>query len=342
MRKKLAFLMFAALVLAVVLSGYGLEKAAAEEPFFGYVMHNFETEFTVIIKNGAEAACEELGVNCEVTGPAKFDPPQAISMFEGLLSKNPAGMALVPNPQDPWKPILNQYAEEANIIMVANGDAPGTPRQAYFGADEVGFGRALAQAVVDAGVTEGKVMVGSCYPPALPLQQRDEGVREVFADYPDIEAITFDSTAEQTTNYAAWENVITAHPDIKAGIGLCTFEGPTFADLMPKSDVDFVTVTADLIPETLDAIEKGNVDAAIGQHPFLQGYLPIYYMAKYVMDGQEMPNGHVPLPAEIVTADNLDEVLERQTDPAKAVEWYQAFLDENLADMEANVVPFEE
>ena len=55
-----------------------------------------------------------------------------------------------------------------------------------------------------------------------------------------------------------------------------------------------------------------------------------------------MPNGQVLLPAEIVTADNLDEVLERQTDPAKAVEWYKAFLEENLADMEANVVPFEE
>jgi ABC-type sugar transport system substrate-binding protein len=313
----------------------------AEKPFFGFVMHNFETEFTVNIKNGAEAACAELGVDCEVTGPAKFDPPVAIGMFEGLLSKNPSGMALVPNPQDPWKPILNQYAEEAKIIMVANGDSPGTPRQAYFGADEVAFGKALAQAVIDAGTTSGKVIIGSCYPPALPLQLRDEGAREVFAAYPDIEVLeTFDSTAEQTTNYAFWENIVTAHPDIAAGIGLCTFEGPTFADLMPKLDFDFVAVTADLIPETLDAIRKGDVDAAIGQHPFLQGYLPIYYMAKYALDGEPMPEGQVLLPAEIVTADNLDEVVERQTDPQKAIEWYAAFLAENLDAIEANVVPF--
>ena len=167
-------------------------------------------------------------------------------------------------------------------------------------------------------------------------------MNEIFAEYPDVEVIVFDSTAEQTTNYAAWENVVTAHPDIKAGIGLCTFEGPTFADLMPKSDVDFVTVTADLIPETLDAIEKGYVDAAIGQHPFLQGYLPMYYMAKYVLYGEEMPHGQVLLPAEIVTAENLETVVERQTDPAKAIEWYTAFLEENLADIEAHVVPFED
>jgi hypothetical protein len=55
-----------------------------------------------------------------------------------------------------------------------------------------------------------------------------------------------------------------------------------------------------------------------------------------------MPEGQVLLPAEIVTADNLEEVLERQTDPDKAVEWYAAFLAENLDAVEANVVPFED
>ena len=321
------------------------EVAPKEKAFFGYVMHNFETEFTVEIKTGAEAACSEYpdDVTCEVTGPTKFDPPAAIAMFEGLLSKNPSGMALVPNPQDPWTPILNQYAEDAKIIMVANGDAPGTPRQAYFGADEIAFGRAEAQAVIDAGLSEGLVIIGSCYPPALPLQLRDEGAREVFADYPDIVVETFDSTAEQTTNYAFWENIVTAHPDIKAGIGLCTFEGPTFADLMPKLNadgIDFITVTADLIPETLDAIENGYVDAAIGQHPFLQGYLPMYYMIEYVVNGEDLPDGQVLLPAEIVTIDNLETVTERASDTEKAAEWYKAFLAENLDSITAGVVPF--
>lgn len=318
-------------------------ETPAEKPFFGFVMHNFETAFTVEIKTGAEAACADMDVDCDVTGPTKFDPPIAIGMFESLLSKNPSGMALVPNPQDPWTPILNQYAEEANIIMVANGDAPGTPRQAYFGANEIEFGKALAQAVIDAGLTEGKVIIGSCFPPALPLQLRDEGAREVFADYPNINVIeTMDSTAEQTTNYAFWENIVTAHPDIAAGIGLCTFEGPTFADLMPQLDFDFIAVTADLIPETLDAIEKGYVDAAIGQHPFLQGYLPMYTMADYVLNGTPLPEGQVLLPVEIVTKDNLETVLERQTDVQVAREWYKAFLDENLATILANTVPFED
>jgi len=323
------------------------EEETAEKAFFGFVMHNFETEFTVEIKVGAESACSEYPdqVECEVTGPTKFDPPTAISMFEGLLAKNPSGMALVPNPQDPWTPILNQYAEEAKIIMVANGDAPGTPRQAYFGADELAFGRAEAQAVIDAGVTEGLVIVGSCFPPALPLQLRDQGVREVFADYPDITVETFDSTAEQTTNYAFWENIVTANPDIAAGIGLCTFEGPTFADLMPglnEEGTDFVTVTADLIPETLDAIENGYVDAAIGQHPYLQGYLPMYFMIEHTLNGEPLPAGQVLLPAEIVTVDNLDSVKTRAADPEVAKQWYAAFLAENLESIKENVVPFED
>jgi ABC-type sugar transport system substrate-binding protein len=321
------------------------EASPKEKAFFGFVMHNFESEFSVEIKTGAEAACAEYpdSVTCEVTGPTKMDAPTAISMFESLLAKNPSGMALVPNPQDPWIPILNQYAEQAKIIMVANGDAPGTPRQAYFGADELAFGRAEAQAVIDAGITKGLVIIGSCYPPALPLQLRDQGARKVFAEYPDIVVETYDSTAEQTTNYAFWENTVTANPDIVAGIGLCTFEGPTFADLMPKLNeqgIDFVTVTADLIPETLDAVQNGFVDAAIGQHPFLQGYLPMYFMIEHVVNGAELPAGQVLLPAEIVTKENLSTVQERASDPAVALEWYKTFLAENLDSIKANVVPF--
>jgi ABC-type sugar transport system substrate-binding protein len=354
MSKRVLFLMSILLIGSILLAGCQPAVAPAEEaapaeekekPFFGFVMHNFESEFSVEIKVGAEVACEEYAddVTCEVTGPTKMDAPAAISMFEGLLAKNPSGMTVVPNPQDPWKPILNQYAEEAKIIMVTNGDAPGTPRQAYFACDEVAFGRALAQVVIDAGVTSGLVIVGSCYPPALPLQLRDQGVREVFADYPDLIVETYDSTAEQTTNYAFWENTVTANPDIKAGIGLCTFEGPTYADLMPKLNaegIEFVTVTADLIPETLDAIENGYIDAAIGQHPFLQGYLPMYFMIRHVLYGEELPSGQVMLPAEIVNIDNLDTVKERAADAEKAQEWYADFLSENLESIKANVVPF--
>lgn len=317
------------------------DATLSKKPFFGFVMHNYESEFTVEIKTGAEIGCQDMDVECEITGPAKFDPPTAIQMFEALLSKKPSGMALVPNPQDPWKPILNQYAEEAKIIAVLNGDAPGTPRQFYVGADEVAFGRALAQATIDAGLTSGKVIIGSCFPPALPLQQRDQGLREVFANYPEIEVLdTFDSTAEQSTNYAFWENIVTANPDIAAGIGLCTFEGPTFADLMPKIDLDFITVTADLIPETLDGIKAGSIDAAIGQHPFLQGYLPIYFMARFVNEGIAMPSGHVPLPAEIVSSGNLNSVIERANDPVIAREWYSEFLKNNIEEIEKNVIPF--
>jgi len=300
---------------------------AAKKPFFGYVMHNFASTFTVIIKNGAEDAGKDFGVDVEVTGPIQFDPPQAISMFEGLLAKNPDGMCVVPNPQEPWLPIIDKYADEAKIIMVANGDAPGTKRQAYYGVDEVEFGRAEARAVIDAGVTKGKVIVGSCYPPALPLQQRWQGVQEVFADYPDIELLgPFDVTAEQTTNYNAWENLVTANPDVAAVIGLCTFTGPTFARLYPRLGMDFVVVTADLVEETLKGIKEGSITAAIGQHPYLQGYLPIRDMALYYLEGQPLPEGHVALPLETVTKENVDTIVARQSDPKIQYEWYHEFI----------------
>jgi ABC-type sugar transport system substrate-binding protein len=338
-----------ALVLAILVSLVAAGTTAAqddgakqpEDVLLGFVMHNFGSSFTVTIKEGAEDAGKDFGITVEVTGPTAFDPPTAISMFENLLAKQPEGIVVVPNPQAPWTPVLNQYAEEAKIIMVANGDAPGTPRQAYYGVDEVEFGRSEARAVLDAGVTEGKVVVGTCNPSVLPLQQRFQGIQEIFADYPGIDLVgPIDSTAEQTTNFAAWENIVTANPDIKAGIGLCTFEGPSFAQLMPTLDFDFVTVTADLIPETLQAIQDGSVTAAVGQHPYLQGYLPIHDMAQYVLYGVPLPSGAVQLPAEVVTADNVEAVLQRENDDAYQRQWYATFLLTHLEAIHNNVVPF--
>ena len=191
-------------------------------------------------------------------------------------------------------------------------------------------------------MTEGLVIIGSCFPPALPLQDRDRGVREVFKGYPDIVAETFDSTPVQDTNYAFWENIVVANPDIVAGIGLCTFEGPTFAKLMPilnPDGIDFVTITADLIPETLDAMKAGYVDGAVGQHPYLQGYLPMYYLAKYALEGEPMPGGWVFLPAEAVSSENLEAILKRNSDKDAAVAWYADWLAANMDSL--NIVPFD-
>jgi len=342
MRFLLAFVLALSFVLAVPVSAQDGTQISPEDVLLGFVMHNFGSQFSVTIKQGAEEAGADFGIAVEVTGPASMDPPTAISMFENLLAKQPDGMVLVPNPQDPWIPVLNQYAEDAKIIMVTNGDAPDTPRQAYYGVDEVEFGRAEARAVINAGVTEGKVVVGTCNPSVLPLQQRFEGIQEVFADYPGIELVgPIDSTAEQTTNYAAWENIVTANPDIAAGIGLCTFEGPTFAQLMPTLDFDFVTVTADLIPETLQAIQDASVTAAIGQHPYLQGYLPVHDIAQHVLYGVPLPSGSVVLPAEIVTADNVDAVLQRENDAEFQKQWYETFLLTRLEAIHYTVIPFE-
>ena len=109
---------------------------------------------------------------------------------------------------------------------------------------------------------------------------------------------------------------------------------------MPTLDFDFVTVTADLIPETLEAIKAGSVTAAIGQHPYLQGYMPIHDMAQHVLNEKPLPSGYVYLPVEIVNAENIETVVARQSDVKVQYEWYKKYISENIDTLEGNVVPF--
>ena len=62
----------------------------------------------------------------------------------------------------------------------------------------------------------------------------------------------------------------------------------------------------------------------VGQQEYLQGYLPVRALAEHLINGTPLVEGWLETPTEVVTAENVDEYVSRQTDDQVQYDYYQA------------------
>ena len=63
-------------------------------------------------------------------------------------------------------------------------------------------------------------------------------------------------------------------------------------------------ITFDAVDETLDYVDKGVIDASIGQNPDAQGHDPVIRLYNYLVAQQVPPYGKLLTKAEMITKEN--------------------------------------
>jgi len=317
-------------------------KAAGPRLKIGYVLH-VQNDFAQVIKRGAEDAGKALDVDVEVVGPQAAVASDAIAMFEDMVQKKKDGLVVIPMPGDVWvKPIKD--ATDAGIpVTSANITSPNSTAAAWFGQNEYESGVTLAKEMrklLEAdGKKSGTILVGICATGVEVLDERYKGFKKGLEGSGFTATDAKDVGVEKTANYAAWENQATKYPDIVAAVGLCSMDIPNLAKLKASSKAKWLIGGYDLNQETLDAIKAGTTQITLGQHPYLQGYLPVLALVQYLRDKKPLPKGWVNVGTEIVTKANVDSVYPRETDHAAETKWYADHIAKNFGDLGALAKP---
>ena len=313
------------------------------EPKLGYVLHGLN-EFTQLMKQGAEDAARAERVSVDVVGPAGFSATgDAIAMFEAMTQKGVDGLVVVPMPGEVWVTPIRQATEAGIPVLTANVTSPGSAATAWFGQDEYESGVILAtelrKFLSARNKLEGKIIVGMCAPGVGVLVERYQGFKKgmIGTSYQITEP--FDVNTENTANYGAWENLAAANPNAVAIVGLCSMDLPNLAKLKVRTKGQWLIAGYDLGRETLDAIKAGVVEVALGQHPYLQGYLPVLALSRHLRQRQPLPRGWVDVGTELVTRENVDALYARETDGKKQTEWYAEYVARQFADLNAVAKP---
>jgi ABC-type sugar transport system substrate-binding protein len=308
----------------------------------GYVLHGLN-DFTQVIKRGAEDAGKALGVEVEVVGPASFEATEAIGMFESMVQKKKDGLVVVPMPGEVWVKPIKEAVDAGIPVTTANVTSEGSAAESWFGQDEYQSGVILAtelrKLLETDGKKSGKILAGICKPGVAVLEDRYKGVKKGLEGSGFTLTDAKDVGTENTANYAAWENQATANGDMIAAVGLCSLDIPNLAKVKSRAGGKWLIGGYDLNADTLDAVKAGTAQVTLGQHPYLQGYLPVLALVQHLRDKKPLPKGWVNVGTEIVTNANVEKVYPRETDRAAETAWYADHIKQTFGDLGAMAKP---
>jgi ABC-type sugar transport system substrate-binding protein len=287
--------------------------APAADGSYVFLPKSLNNPYWVEAKKGMEAGMAEIGVKAEFLGPDTDDAAKQVAIFESILAKKPLGIAVSPNDPSSVKDVIARATEMGIPVIAWDGPVPDSAVLGYVGTDNVAAGEKEGEALAKAIGNKGKVAVIIGNLGAPNLNQRLEGLKKALAKYPDIQlAATEESGESVATAQSKAETVLQAHPDLAGFAGIGGSDLPGIAGAL-KSANKCGTIKAvgfDVVPQGIEGMKGGCVDALISQKPFGMTAQALKILADFHNKKSTLPkNFTVDTGVEVVTPDKLDAFL---------------------------------
>jgi ribose transport system substrate-binding protein len=282
---------------------------------------------------GANDAADTCNAELSDVGPQAFDPAAAVQAFQDAVAAGADALVFDALPND----VYAQPVSQTTIPMaqyIASVTTPDPP--VLVGINQFDVGYSIADLIIGAlpADASGTVVAGNCAPGLKELDQRIQGIKDRFAAK--LPAVTvegpLETSQDPTTNQTAWQGIIQANADALAFVGVCDQDLPSLTRIRQQdSAATYLLAGAEVQPVTLEGIKSGIVVGAVGQNPYLEGYIPVRLLA-LELAGVEVPQtGWISPGLDIVTADNVDAAIAREASPEAATEFYASIVEEFFA-----------
>jgi simple sugar transport system substrate-binding protein len=241
--------------------------------------------FWSVAANGVQAGAEDMGVEVEYQAPETFDMVAMSQLIDAAVASQPDGLVVSIPDADALGPSIED-AVEAGIPVISMNSGSDVFADlgvlVHVGQTEFEAGLLAGERFAEAGVQNAVCINQEVGNVALDL--RCEGFFEGLGQEGDVIPVDLaDPTAAQETVSGALQS----NQDIDGILTLGpTGAEPTLAALEDAGLLGEVTfATFDLSPRVLEEIDAGSMLFAIDQAQYLQGYLPIVLLTKYLETG---------------------------------------------------------
>jgi len=275
---------------------------------------------------------------------------EQIALFEGLLAKGVQGIVTVAADAKAWEVPTNNAVDDGVLVYHTNVGAPASKAHGIVGISGYEDGLMLGDAMfklpeVQALGDTAKVVVTECDPSLPVLQGRGNGVMDVMKEQqPNWEVLgPFVEGMSNEAAYTFYETQYTATPDVNIMISSCAFGVPAMVRHKQKTEgAEYIVVGYDLEPDALQGIKDGYASLTLGQRPFFQGYLPIMAMCEFLINGNPLATGWISPGNDVVTIENVDEVMARETEPQAEYDFYMQVLADEFTPLWEQGKPYSE
>lgn len=270
--------------------------------------------FWSIVANGVNDAAEELGVDVSYQAPTSFDMVRMGSMIDAAVASRPSGLVLSIPDADALAASI-RAAVEAGIpaVSINSGDEAWQRLGllAHIGQTEYEAGKGGGERLAQAGAR--RVLCVNHEVGNAALDVRCSGLRDALVAAGGTVHVLAVDLADPDDVQQRIASAVAADPAIDGVLTLGPAgASPALAGLRQSGALERVRfATFDLSADVLAAIRDGEVLFAIDQQPYLQGWLGVALLAKYLETGAVPGGGQVIRTGPgFVTAANAARVIE--------------------------------
>lgn len=282
---------------------------SGDGPVIGVTMLSLQNEFVVNVADEIEKKANEHGVRL-ILVDAERSALKQVEQVESFIAQKVDAIILNPCEVEASSPAVEKAKAAGIPIVNVNSETNAVP-DAFVGSDDVEAGRIAMRYIVEKLNGSGNVLIMHGYMGQAAQIQRDKGAKEIIEANPGLKLLAEQSaqwdrskamslTENWIQSYGSQMNAIFAHND---EMGMGAIKALTEAGLKDK----VIVVSIDAIPDALQAVKKGNLDATVFQNAVEQGGQALETALKLVRG--ESTESQVLIPFHLVTSENIDEYL---------------------------------
>ena len=301
---------------AVVLIGCNQSKTnesgkegSGKKLVIGSTMLSMQNEFVVNVSDEMEAKAKELGIEL-ITVDAERSALKQVEQVESFIAQGVDAIVMNPCEVEASSPAV-KLALDAKIPIINVNSETSTRPTAFVGSDDTESARIAMNYIVKKLNGKGNIIMMHGYMGQAAQIKRDKGAKEILKANPGLKLLAEQSgewdrakamslTENWIQSFGTQINAIFAQND---EMGMGVVKALEAAGLKNK----IIVVSIDAIPDALQAVKKGTLDATVYQNAKEQGGKAIETAVK-AAKGESFEK-EVLIPFQLVTKENLGEFL---------------------------------
>jgi simple sugar transport system substrate-binding protein len=271
------------------------------------VTHGDGGSFWSVAKRGAKDAGRDLGVRVRYS-ESNNDPELQARLIDAAVQARVDGLAVsAPNPAAITAAVRRAVDADIPVVTLNSGAEHFAELGAFthVGQTEFEAGRGAGARLAAAGAT--KVLCVVHERGNVGLEQRCDGAATALA--PGVERFSVTGSRDLATTGRELEAKLRADSSIDAVLTLDPDIAIAARDAVSRSGSGARIATFDLSADVIDAIQSGTILFAVDQQQYLQGFLPVVFLALFERNANTTGGGFPVLTGPgFVTAENAHEV----------------------------------
>lgn len=243
------------------------------------ITHGEGDTFWAVAKKGAEQAGKDMGVEVKYSESAN-DPQKHAQLIDAAVTEKVDGIATsVPNADALADPL--KAAADAGIPIVTlnsgQNDSADLGAITHVGQDESVAGEAAGKRLAESA--SGKLLCVVHEQGNTGLEERCAGAKEGFGG--EVENVQVKGVADISTSTTELQSKLESDDAVTAILTLNPDIAVAARDAIAGASSDAKLATFDLSGDVVKAVKAGEIEFAVDQQQYLQGYLPVVFLTLF-------------------------------------------------------------